>query len=196
MPTLEDYTKLLPAEVQQTALSGSPVPHPTTSPAEQQLLPETNTQGEGYRLNRAASAVRGLLPTSGLEAAAGIPRGPQLPAPAQGGEVEAAPTPEGEPNGPSIPVLSGLMNIVGGGLDFLGKASLAPSYLGRYKDPTTGILYRESSQADNIARLSDIAPQLAGIDIGGLPDRLKGMLSFWNDYGISPVDQMGQVFSL
>ena len=152
-----------------------------------------STTGADRRMGRALSAVRDLKSTDTLSQEAGFAP-PPPPAPAGGGFVP----PEGEPDKPSIPVLGGLLDLLGGAIDFGQRIPLALRYLGQYRDPSTGIVYQYNDRPDNIPSLVDIAPSTLGplepfIDPGAFKSRLESAAKFWDQYGLDPLEQMLQV---
>ena len=107
-------------------------------------------------------------------------------------------TPPSGPSGGDILVLTGLMKA----FDFLNTASNAPAFLGKYRDPNTGLTYTYNPENDGspegwiktIGRAlhgpADMFPSLAML----MPD-IAGAVYVQKKYGLNPFEQMAQAFS-
>ena len=110
----------------------------------------------------------------------------------------------GEPQGPStgdVGPINQVLGLVGGFFDILNRISTSPAYLGQYRDPTTGTVYRPSSEPGTRG-VSDFFPQLTMLEMasgpaGGLAmwQRSQDTLKVWQDKGLNPLQQMMQAYA-
>ena len=190
------------------------------------LLPTSQEQQEGNTgqrfIGEGASVAQPRLkeanagpvarPSRVNESFASIPSLESLTGQMQGGPGEAgAPPADVIPTGPEGPEgpsageqgpLNIALGLVGGLFDILSRLSTAPAYLGQYRDPSSGIVYRPES--DHGGRgISDFFPTLTTLEAVAVPGigtvnearRYGESLKVWQDTGLNPLQQMMQVFA-